>query len=430
MKKFNINIGYVITHILIGAGVILLVSFVKACSVNAETLTADNISSIDFSTYTYPSNAYMCYQPGGSLDNGFDCANNSGAWQSGVSSSSIYGDKEYQYLLFSGVTFGDYGNVISIYLNDFAPVKNNNYIIQLLVGSDNTYSYGFLNSYSPVAFTRYNYDRIQNYQQYLTLLGSYSNDFSLTSNIDYSLLTLKFNQSYVGNVANTNYNYISINLDNLDFTGSQNLRLYGYKITDLGDNDDELTTANTSTSNTTETPTTTTKSVNDSLDDLNQTNQNIFETIVNLPSIIINGLKDLFISLVIPTDEQLDDVLDKSSDLAENFGFFGQGVDFFINIITSTLSTVQSEGCIDLPALTLKFSSISGLNMSDFSVWDEQAVCLADNPWIGEDSIINVIRSVVTMGLLILFLRFCVRAFYHLLDKDDDGTIDKGGESS
>ena len=419
MKKFNVNIGFIITHILIGAGVILLVSFVKSCDVNAETLTADNISSIDFSTYTYPSNAYMCYQPGGSLDNGFECANNSGAWQSGVSSSSIYGDKEYQYLLFSGVTFGDYGNVISIYLNDFAPVKNNNYIIQLLVGSDNTYSYGFLNSYSPVAFTRYNYDRIQNYQQYVTLLGSYSNDFSLTSNIDYSLLTLKFNQSYVGNVANTNYNYISINLDNLDFTGSQNLRLYGYKITDVGDNDDELTTANTSTSNTTETPTTTTKSVNDSLDDLNQTNQNIFETIVNLPSIIINGLKDLITSLFIPTDEQLEDILDKSSDLSENFGFFGQSVNFFIEIITTTLSSSQSEGCIDLPALSFPFSSVVGMNLPDFSVWEEQEVCLAEHPWMGNETIITPIRLVTTISLCILFLRFCIRKFYSLLDKED-----------
>lgn len=151
------------------------------------------------------------------------------------------------------------------------------------------------------------------------------------------------------------------------------------------------------------------------------TRKGILQSIIDLPKTLVNLFVDMLKGLFIPTDEQINDILDKSSDMAQNFGFIGQSVNFFIKLFTSLLSANQGSGCVILPELTLKFSE-SSLNMDDWTLWNERDVCFADHPWIGKTEIIDTIRTVTTLGLLILFLRFAVHEFDYILSKENSNS--------
>lgn len=152
-----------------------------------------------------------------------------------------------------------------------------------------------------------------------------------------------------------------------------------------------------------------------------KTRKGILQSIIDLPKTLVNLFVDMLKGLFIPTDEQINDILDKSSDMAQNFGFIGQSVNFFIKLFTSLLSANQGSGCVTLPELTLKFSE-SSLNMDDWTLWNERDVCFSDHPWIGKTEIIDTIRTVTTLGLLILFLRFAVREFDYILSKENSNS--------
>ena len=140
----------------------------------------------------------------------------------------------------------------------------------------------------------------------------------------------------------------------------------------------------------------------------------------NLLTGIIEGLKSLFV----PTREQLQEIVNQSTELSENFGFVGQSIDFFLNIFTSFLSMVNQDGCIILPELKLEFSkvNISGFGidskMNDWIGWEEQQVCLSDNPILNDN--ITTIRIITSIVLVCMFVGFGASKFFGILSKHDD----------
>lgn len=157
--------------------------------------------------------------------------------------------------------------------------------------------------------------------------------------------------------------------------------------------------------------------------------KSVFDSIVSLPGKIVDLLLDGLKSLFIPTEEQLTEVIQSSSDLAENFGFIGQSMNFMINLFVSLTSTVQSTGCITLPEATIEFSK-STLDMEDWTAWKEREICLGEHPWFGNGGYgyIDVIRTILTLGIVILTIRLGIREYDNVMSKNE-GTVSWKGDT-
>ncbi|MBQ8902332.1 MAG: hypothetical protein IJY87_04625 [Bacilli bacterium] len=146
--------------------------------------------------------------------------------------------------------------------------------------------------------------------------------------------------------------------------------------------------------------------------------KSVLNAIVNLPGKIIELLIDALKLLFIPTDSQIQEVIDESQNMAENFGFIGQIVNFVVEVFTSIISVVQSEGCIDFPELTLDFSNTPiGKPMT---LWKGSRVCMAENAWFGTDSSsIQIVRTITTLTLMLGFVNFAYVYYFKVLSKED-----------
>ena len=140
----------------------------------------------------------------------------------------------------------------------------------------------------------------------------------------------------------------------------------------------------------------------------------IFTGIIELPSKIVNGLIDALKSLFVPTDEQLYEIVNKSKDLSENFGFVGESVNFFIDIFTSLLGMVNANGCIELPAFKMGATSL----FDEHTFWDARQTCLADNVILSAN--IDTIRTITSIVFVSLFLGFASRKFFSILSKESN----------
>lgn len=164
---------------------------------------------------------------------------------------------------------------------------------------------------------------------------------------------------------------------------------------------------------------------NEKLEQVNDTNKSILDTIkgvftaiIELPKklveLLIEGLKSLFI----PSEDDLNDIIDKSSQISENFGFVGESFNFIIRLFTSISGMVNGDGCLMLPSLELKFGGILGLE--DYTMWQEQNVCMVDNPWFGRDSeAIDIVRSLLTGTLVCAYIGFAMSQLNSILSKED-----------
>lgn len=140
----------------------------------------------------------------------------------------------------------------------------------------------------------------------------------------------------------------------------------------------------------------------------------IFTGIIELPSKIVNGLIDALKSLFVPTDEQLYEIVNKSKDLSENFGFVGESVNFFIDIFTSLLGMVNANGCIELPAFKMGATSL----FDEHTFWEARQTCLADNVILSAN--IDTIRTITSIVFVSLFLGFASRKFFSILSKESN----------
>lgn len=139
----------------------------------------------------------------------------------------------------------------------------------------------------------------------------------------------------------------------------------------------------------------------------------IFTGIIELPGKLVNLLIDALKSLFVPTNEQLNEIIEDSSELVENFGFVGESVDFFINIFTSLLGMVNQNGCITLPEFTIGTTSL----FESHTFWEEQQVCLSDNTILSDN--IETIRTITSIALVCLFINFASSKFHSILSKED-----------
>lgn len=172
---------------------------------------------------------------------------------------------------------------------------------------------------------------------------------------------------------------------------------------------------------------------NKRLDEANETSKGILgkigdllKSIVELPSKLVSLLLDGLKSLFVPTDDQLYEVIDDSKDLAENFGFVGESMNFFITIFTALLGMVNANGCVEFPEFTIGATSLT----PSITFWNARNVCLNDNPILSSN--ITTIRTITSIVLVALFINFAVSKFFSILNKNDSGTtvdVNKEGEA-
>ena len=148
----------------------------------------------------------------------------------------------------------------------------------------------------------------------------------------------------------------------------------------------------------------------------NNLGSSITNGLTSLGNFIIDGIK----GLLIPTDEQIYEIIEDSQEMSENFGFIGQSMNFFINIFTSFLSMTNGNGCAILPEFTLPFSE-TNLDIDDVTFWEEQQVCLNSNPILSSN--IDTIRTITSIALVCMFLTFAASKFFSILSKNDSGTV-------
>lgn len=133
----------------------------------------------------------------------------------------------------------------------------------------------------------------------------------------------------------------------------------------------------------------------------------------NLLTGILDGIKALFV----PTDEQLYEIINESSELTENFGFVGESINFFLTIFTSLLGLVNANGCVELPEFTIGETSL----FDRFTFWESQNVCLGDNVILSKN--ITTIRTITSIVLVAMFINFASSKFFDILSKNDSYRI-------
>lgn len=151
----------------------------------------------------------------------------------------------------------------------------------------------------------------------------------------------------------------------------------------------------------------------------------IFTGIIELPGKIVNLLVEGLKSLFVPTNEQIHEIIQDSGELAENFGFVGQSVDFLLDLFSGFLGLVNGEGCITLPEFTIGSTSL----FDEHTFWEEKEVCLSSNVVLSKH--INTIRVITSIAVICLFINSAYRKFFTILSKEDsehNGTDSYTGE--
>lgn len=371
--------------------------FVGSCEVKAINTSAN------FRDFELPISSGMCDYNGTSP---FNCIGGRYVWETGI---------EYESYIYGTYNYANNGTILTI-CTEHSFLTNHYYQFSFAIGQfSSQYNYTFelpnksiwtspILSTKPTAYASF---KTGNWNAEVVRDAVVWND----NFVDVSVISFDFIPNRNGTKC------ISVNINTNKPANNINPILFGFKLNDTGTQyNEQFNDVN--------------NNINSSKDEIianqdknhqeaEQTRKGILETIKDLPQTIVNffieGLKSLFL----PTEEQINEVLKKSSALAENFGFIGQSVDFMINIFSSFVLVPQSKGCVTLPNLTISFSKAKNLNMSDYTFWEEQDVCLDDHPWIGKVEVITVIRTILTISLVILFLRFAIKEFDYLLSKDN-----------
>ena len=211
-----------------------------------------------------------------------------------------------------------------------------------------------------------------------------------------SVLTYKFKCTFGG------YNTILVNL-NASKSSTMYIYFLGYKITEHEINyKTEL------------------QEQKERDEEAEKTRKSILQTIKDLPQTLIDLLLNALKSLFIPTDSQLEEIINSSTSLASNFGFIGQSIDFFIQLINVFINAVSGNGCITIPSFEVSYSYFELKNLSDMTFWESSEYCLVNHGWLGDDRIITIIRSMSSITLIILILNYSSKQFHKIFSKESD----------
>lgn len=157
---------------------------------------------------------------------------------------------------------------------------------------------------------------------------------------------------------------------------------------------------------------------NDKLDEAEETRKGILQTLIDLPKNIVTGFLDMLKGLFIPSEDDLNNIIDKSTEISENFGFVGESFSFVIRLFTSLAGMINGDGCLMLPKLHLDFNGILG--MESYTMWEQQNVCMVDNPWFGRDTeAIDIVRTLTTGTLVCAYIGWAMSQLNEILSKED-----------
>lgn len=306
---------YVLSRVLIGVLIILIATFIKDITVNAETITADTVDDVlNFDDYILPGDAYSCTSPDVSLTGTFSCSQSS--MIQGTLGANVVGGEDIGFYRWNDITFNlTSGNIVNFYLgDDLTPQKDHYYVLELLVGNGNNNTFNWLNFNNMIGFVQHPQEGTSSTYDWVTQAGYYSTTYALTEDYYVTKLTIKFKQSTVISTMDQ----LVFNFQNMSSFDTQDLIFYGYKFTDVGDDNSIISTEPTSsisTSSTSSTTTTTTthnygEDIYDSMTDSNVDTDDFGDIGNNIPE---NGVLSSILTMPIQFFQTLLNVLSLTS---------------------------------------------------------------------------------------------------------------------
>ena len=182
---------------------------------------------------------------------------------------------------------------------------------------------------------------------------------------------------------------------------------------------------------------------NDKLDDLKEEEEetqgilgNIIDTITGIPQTIANFFTEALQYLFIPTEEQFEDLIDKSQELSEDFGFVGQSYSYAVDFLNAAISGLRTRNPdpIQFPGLTIGDTTL----FDGFTIIPQQYIDIEENELLyGQGNNSYTIRRNITnftsILLIGLFISWGFKEYYRIMSKQtivDDGVEASGNLAS
>lgn len=153
----------------------------------------------------------------------------------------------------------------------------------------------------------------------------------------------------------------------------------------------------------------------------------IWEGITNLPNLILDGLGNLFTYLLVPSDDQFEELIEDSADLAENFGFVGQSYDFAVELLSTfrNYSSGYYNNYLTFPEFSIPATSLT----PEVVFWEDTKVNFVNNELlnksVGATTVISLIRTITSFFIIGWFVSWGFKEFYRVMSKStaiDDGS--------
>ena len=269
-----------------------------------------------------------------------------------------------------------------------------------LVQDTNTSSSVVMSNFGNIkVFYRYSIDTVD--YSYICTVGDVSNRWGATRKIS----------CVIPGSANTSQYEIFFDFEDSLYESSAQIPFVvsvkpSYSVTDLLPNLEPTPTP---------TPTNPNQGVEDKLDEVNETNKNIFEAILDLPNTIVNLLIDGLSSLFIPSDDFLQNwFTEMQESLEEQLGFLSYPTTWIITILQRFM-TLEDTGSYVL--------SWGNINVPLFDVPIIQAGSF-DLATLLENDTINTFHEIYFMVLnaltLLAFMGLCMNTYNRIFGGDQD----------
>lgn len=169
---------------------------------------------------------------------------------------------------------------------------------------------------------------------------------------------------------------------------------------------------------------------NDKLDNVKEEQEktngflgSILDFITGIPQAIADLFSELLQDLFIPTEEQFEELIDKSQDLSENFGFVGQSYSYAVEFLQTAYSSLRSLGTYSLrfPGLeigdTTLFDGMSLIPQKYFDIQDNELLT-GSNGYI----LMQNIRTFTNFLFVGLFISWGFKEYYRVMSKTTEVT--------
>lgn len=178
------------------------------------------------------------------------------------------------------------------------------------------------------------------------------------------------------------------------------------------------------------------QATNDKLDDLKEEENEtqgllggIIDTIVSIPKSIADFLGDMLQGLFIPTEEQFQELIEKSQTLSENFGFVGQSFGYAVSFLNEAINGLRLKpDLIQFPGLEIGDTTL----FEGFTLIPQEYIDIQDNELLygqGTNSYLirRNIQNFTSIFLVGLFISWGFKEYYRVMSKTtevSDGVTD------